>query len=260
MATIVGILASLVLFGIALYNQGGVKVFFDINSIIIVIGGIVASTLIAHPLPQIFKIFQVFKKAFLKEADAASVIIFDVLKCSIKARRESFLALEELLDTLENDILNQGVRLLVDGYNKESIKDILELEIQNKMDRHNRGEALFRFMGKVAPAFGMIGTLIGLIAMLRSLGISSPSGLGPAMATALITTFYGAMLSNLLFNPIAEKLAALSENEYIESKIALEGVLMIYDGVNPRIIEKKLNSFLPKNLRQEMLSRVKNER
>ncbi len=260
MATIVGIFASLLLFGVALYNQGGIKVFFDINSIIIVVGGIVASTLIAHPLPQIFKIFKVFRKAFLKEADTASLIIIDVLKCSVKARRESFMALEDMLKSLDNDILNQGVRLLVDGYNKESIKEILELEIQNEMERHSRGEELFRFMGKVAPAFGMIGTLIGLIAMLRSLGISSPSGLGPAMATALITTFYGAMLANLLFNPIAEKLSSISDNEYIENKIALEGVLMIYDGVNPRIIEKKLNSFLPKNQRRELLKQVKNER
>ena len=260
MATIIGIFFSLLFFGFALFNQGGLKVFFDINSIIIVLGGTIASTLIAHPLPQLFKIFKVFRKAFLKETENYDRVIHDVLLCSLKARKESFLSLEDKIDDLNNEILVKGVELIIEGYNKSDIENILNYEIENQQERHSRGEELFRFMSKVAPAFGMIGTLIGLIAMLKSLGVSSPDGLGPAMATALITTFYGAMLANLIFLPISEKLVSISEREQLENKIAREGVLMIYDGTNPRIIEKKLHTFLPKNLRQPILNKVKNEK
>ncbi len=259
MLTTIGFIFSILLFGVALFNSGGFKVFFDVTSIIIVLGGTIAATLIAYPLEHLFRIFKVFQKAFTSNSqEDLNKIIVNILKCAVKSRKESFLALEDMIKDIDEELLQKGLLLIIEGFTADNIRSILELEIENQQDRHAKGESLFRFMSKLAPAFGMIGTLIGLIAMLKGLGTSSADSLGPSMAVALITTFYGAMLSNLLFTPIAEKLSNISEEEYLRNLIIKEGVLMIYDGINPRIIEKKLHTFIPKKYRESFIKRVKN--
>ncbi|MBF0171196.1 MAG: MotA/TolQ/ExbB proton channel family protein, partial [Nitrospinae bacterium] len=171
---------------------------------------------------------------------------------SFKARQKSLLALESEIAGIENRVIRLGMELVVDGQPANVIREVLETELDSIMIRHHSGEHIFRQASKFAPSFGMIGTLIGLVAMLRNLGSSEDSAgtIGSGMAVALITTFYGAMAANLFFTPIAEKLRSRSDDEMLVNRIAIEGLLMIQGGVNPRIIERKLNSFLPPNLRE----------
>jgi len=252
MATIIGIILAVILFGIALYNKG-ISAFFDLDSIIIVLGGILSSIFIAFPLERIFSsIFYSFN--IFKQKKISDNLIIDILRCSILTRKESFLALDNILDDIENEFLKKGLILILEGYSPENVKEILESDLENYYERLQKYEAFFRFISKLAPAFGMIGTLIGLIAMLRNLTNATPKALGPAMATALITTFYGAMIAFLISTPVAEKISEHIDTEILEYKIVIEGVLMIYGGINPRIIEKKLSSYLPENQRIDFYS------
>jgi chemotaxis protein MotA len=161
---------------------------------------------------------------------------------SNKARREGLLALEAEMDTIKDEYIKQSIQLIVDGIQGESIKDSMELELQNLEARHLRGQSLFKTMGSLFPAWGMIGTLIGLINLLKQL--SDPSKIGPAMAIALITTFYGSVLANFICIPIANKLALKSKEEINIKEMVIEAVLSIQAGENPTIMEHKLKTFL----------------
>jgi len=257
MATIIGFFLAIILFGIALYNKGA-NAFFDVDSIIIVMGGILASIFIGFPLKRVFDACGYALKIFKKEKKISENIIIDIIRCSILTRKESFLALEKIIDEIENEFIRKGLILITEGYSPENVRDILETDLENYYERLQKNENFFRFISKLAPAFGMIGTLIGLIAMLRNLSNATPSAIGPAMATALITTFYGAMIANLITTPIAEKISDIIEIEILEIKMAIEGVLMVYAGINPRIIEKKLSSFLPEEQRVDFYSIARN--
>jgi chemotaxis protein MotA len=160
-----------------------------------------------------------------------------------RARREGILSLEPLIKEIDDEYLKKGLQLTVDGLEPELIRDILETEIAYLEERHGSGADVVSVMGAFAPALGMIGTVIGLILMLQTM--SDPSTIGPSMAVALITTFYGAILANLVFNPLAGKLRTRSKEEVLIREMILEGVLSISKGENPRVIEEKLNSYLP---------------
>lgn len=256
MAAILGIIFATILYGIALYNKGA-SAFFDVDSIIIVFGGILSSIFIAFPLPRIFSSVGYALNVFKKEKKISESLILEILKASIITRRGSFLALQDHIDEFEHPFIVKGINLIIEGFSPENVKSILESDIEYFNERLRKNEDFFRFISKLAPAFGMIGTLIGLIAMLRNLTNATPSAIGPAMATALITTFYGAMIANLITTPIAEKISDIIEIEVLEAEIAIEGVLMVYEGLNPRIIDKKLNSFLPDNQRKEFYLEAK---
>ena len=159
-----------------------------------------------------------------------------------KARREGLLGLEDDIERLEDPFYQKGIRLMVDALDPDLIKDILETEMHYTGERHELGQRVFKTWGGLAPAFGMIGTLIGLIQMLAKL--DDPSSLGPAMALALLTTFYGSLLANLILLPMAGKLELRSEQELLAKELILEGVIGIQSGMNPRILEEKLKAFI----------------
>ncbi len=225
----------------------GFSMFIDIPSGLIVVGGTIATILIVCPLEQFLNTVKVVMNAFFAKKASAQDIIKQMVHFATRARREGILALEEEADNASDEFLKQGIQLAVDGISPEAIKEILENEIVSLEERHKDGQNILKAGGTYAPAFGMIGTLIGLILMLASL--DSPDTIGPKMAVALITTLYGALLANLFFLPMADKLKTRSKDEVSLRLVMLEGILSIQSGDNPRLVEQKLNAFLAPNSR-----------
>ncbi len=251
--TLVGILSGLGCIFFAIFLGAGIKAFVHIPSLMITVGGTLAATLINFPLPEILKIWKaVIKVLKSHEFDPSTPIPF-IISYADKARQEGLLSLEDNLDEVEDEFMKSGMRLIIDGTDPEEVRDIMEIELAYLEERHDRGQRLFLAMAKYSPAFGMIGTLIGLISMMRS--IDDPSTIGPSMAVALITTFYGALMANLVFMPIAGKLKARSADESLMRRIILEGILMIEAQVNPRYISQKLVAYLPPRLRETALQK-----
>lgn len=226
--------------------------FIDIPSVIIVIGGTFSAIFIAFPMKQVLTIGAVFSKTVSGGTANASEIITKIVELANVARREGLLALEEAVGQVKDDFLKKGVMLIVDGTDPELVKSILETELSYIEARHSDGKGLFDTIGSLGPAFGMIGTLIGLVAMLNNL--EDPSTIGPSMAVALITTFYGSVIANLVCIPIAKKLSIKSGEEILVREIMIEGLLSIQAGENPRIIEEKLKAFLSPKARKSMVS------
>jgi len=248
-ATIIGIFLAFGLVISAIVMGGSPFVFISLPSALIVIGGTIGATLVNYPLKNVFGVIGIIKNTFLHKTEEPSAIIERFLEFANKARREGILSLEPALKEVEDPYLRKGLQLTVDGLEPESIKEILETEISYLEERHDFGAEIMSAMGGFSPAMGMIGTVIGLVQMLQTM--EDPSTIGPAMAVALITTFYGALLANLVFNPMAGKLKTRSKEEILAREIMLEGILSISRGENPRIIEEKLNSYLPPKLRRE---------
>ena len=250
-ATIIGILAGIALIILTIVQQGNPAVFLDVGSIMIVFGGTISATLINFPLKEILSVIGVVKNAFLHKAPDSRDTIKKIVHLADLARREGILALEREMEEIEEAFLKQGMQLAVDGTEPEQIRHILGTELAYLQERHELGQGIFKSMGTYAPAFGMIGTLIGLVMMLA--GMEDPSTIGPSMAIALITTFYGAVLANLIFLPIEGKLKTRSKQEVNSKELVLEGVLSIQSGDNPRVVEQKLISFLPPKNRVDMV-------
>jgi chemotaxis protein MotA len=221
----------------------------------ITVGGTVAATLINYPLHEIRGVLSTVRNAFAFELQTPASMIESLVSYATKARREGILTLESELETAKDPFLIRGVRLAIDGTAPELIKDILTTELSYVESRHSLGQGIFTMMGTYAPAFGMIGTLIGLISMLRSL--EDPSQIGSGMATALITTFYGALMANLIFLPIAGKLRTRTRSEILIKEVIIEGILSIQSGDNPRIVEQKLKAFISPKLRENVQMSLK---
>ena len=247
LSTLIGIISGMVLIIVSILLGGSLLAFFDIPSIFIVLGGTVAATLVAYPIPQVKDIIKLTRKTFANRDSNPSKIINDIIGLANKARKEGLLSLEEVNDNLQDDFLKKGLMLVVDGTDPELVRNLLETELDFIEQRHKAGQGLFEAMATFAPGFGMIGTLIGLVNMLGSL--DDPSTIGPSMAVALITTLYGSLLANLFFSPLANKLKVKSGEEILEREIMVEGLLSIQAGENPRIIEEKLKAFLPPSMR-----------
>ncbi len=249
LATIIGIVLAfgLVVSGILL--GGTIMMFVSIPSFLIVFGGTIGACLVNYPLGHILGVISVIKKAFFTSLETPDAIISQFLDYANRARREGILSLEPLLKSIDDDYLRKGLQLTVDGLEPQTIQDILETEIQYLEERHETGSEILAIMGTFAPAMGMIGTVIGLVQMLQSM--NDPSTIGPAMAVALITTFYGAVMANLLFIPLSGKLKNRSKQEVLLREMILEGILSISKGENPRIIEEKLNCYLAPKLRRK---------
>jgi len=235
-----------IVFGI-LQGGTGMGAFVDTGSVLIVIGGTFAGFFVAFPLGNVLGIGKVIGKAVQNSSYNTAEIIKKVIDLANIARREGLLALEEAVSEINDDFLQKGVMLIVDGTDPELVKNILETELSYIEGRHATGKGLFAQLGSLAPAFGMIGTLIGLVAMLKNL--SDPSSIGPSMAVALLTTFYGSVLANLFFLPVENKLGIKSGEELLVREIMIEGLLSIQAGENPRIIEEKLKAFLAPSIR-----------
>lgn len=223
-------------------NSNSLTSFLDVPSIFIVIGGVIGSMLINFNFNQIKLTGSVIKEAFNKTDEQLPELIQLFIRLSERARREGILALENELEDVDDPFIKKGILLAVDGIEPEVITDILNAEITAIEERHYKGRVLIEKAGEYSPAWGMIGTLIGLILMLNQL--SDPATLGPAMAVALITTLYGTVLANLVFLPMASKLEGKTEEEVFLKQIIIEGIIGVQSGQNPRILEEKLSAFI----------------
>ncbi len=247
--TIGGILIGLALMAWSIIIGGvSIMAFVDIPSVIIVVGGCFCAVFVAFPIKRVLGCGAIFKQTMTLSTISAAEIINKIIELANVARREGLLALEEAVDQVNDDFLKKGVMLIVDGTDPELVKNILETEISYMEARHSEGKNLLDVFGSLGPAFGMIGTLIGLVIMLKNL--DDPSSIGPSMAVALITTFYGSILANLIFIPMSNKVSIKSKEEVLVKEMMVEGLLSIQAGENPRIIEEKLKAFLPPHIRK----------
>lgn len=248
-ATIIGIALAfiMIVFGAVFDMEAGIDFskmsgLIDIPSIIITIGGTIASVFASNTMEQIKSIGKITGKAFKNIQYDSKATINSIIELANIARKEGLLALEEVAEKIESPFMKKAVNLMVDGTDPVLLKDILEAEIGAMEGRHQAGAAIFDGIGAMGPAYGMLGTLIGLINMLGNL--SDPDSLGPGMAVALVTTFYGSIIANIIAIPIATKLRTKSGQEVMQMELILEGILSIHGGENPHIIEEKLMSFL----------------
>ncbi|HAL86976.1 MAG TPA: motility protein A [Deferribacteraceae bacterium] len=248
LATVIGFLLAYILLISALVIGAGVGVYVDYPSVLIVIGGTLGVVMINYPLDRITGLTKILMKAFFNKATDTAELIQQLVGFAVKARRDGILSLESAEDEVSDEFLKKGIRLAVDGTEPEVIKTILETELEYMQERHKEGAAIFTAIADFAPAMGMIGTLVGLVAMLQSL--SDPSAIGPAMAVALITTFYGSIIMNMFAAPISGKLKVRSGEEVLQRQIMIGGIMAIQAGDNPRIVEQKLNAYLSPNKRK----------
>ncbi len=255
-ATIVGLIVCgvLIVFGIT-YDHGAfifskLKNFFDVPSIIITIGGTFMCVLASSPLKDFINGLKSFLLVTKVPKVDETAIIRQIIDLSNIARKEGLLALEESANSLDDEFMKKGILLIVDGTDPELVRNILETELVNIDSRHKKLIAFWKSVASMGPAWGMIGTLIGLINMLKNL--SDPDTIGPNMSVALVTTLYGSMLANWLATPVATKLATNNDIEIMMKEVMIEGLLSIQAGENPRVIEEKLKSFMSPTIRNKM--------
>ena len=241
-ATIIGIVLSFVLMILAILQGGPLILFVNIPSVIIVVGGTVGATLVHHPFTDVFRAMAVGSKTILNKSEPVAGVIAQLLEYANKARKEGILSLQSVMNDVEDPFLLKGLQMAVDGQGPDDLKEMLEREIEYIQERHENGADIFVAMGTYAPALGMIGTLIGLVQMLANL--SDPSSIGSGMAIALLTTFYGSVIANLVALPIAGKLKARSNEELHTREMIIEGIMSIQSGDSPRIVQEKLKSYL----------------
>ncbi|MBN1973739.1 MAG: MotA/TolQ/ExbB proton channel family protein [Sedimentisphaerales bacterium] len=253
-ATIIGvILGFLVVIGSCV--AGGMwQAFIHIPSLALTIGGMLCATLIHFSLPQFLGIFSIIKKTIVTKIPPPTDIIQKMVNFATINRRDGALALEQEIPKLNDLFFVKGMQMLVDGQDAETIRDLLTLEIEYLRDRHSTGKKILEFMGAAAPAFGMIGTLIGLVQMLKNM--ESPDQIGAGMAVALLTTFYGAFAANLIFIPLAGKLGIYSKAETTAKEMIVEGVCAISQGDSPTVIREKMQVFVSQSRRQEVKATV----
>ncbi|MHC4532622.1 MAG: motility protein A [Planctomycetota bacterium] len=253
-ATIIGVLLGFIVIIGAIAVGGGWQSFIHVPSMAITLGGMLCATLIHFSLPQFLGIFSVIKKTIIAKIPPQSELIQKMVNFAAINRRDGALALEQEIPNLDNSFFIKGLQMLVDGRDPEQIRDFMSIEVQYLQDRHSTGKKILEFMGAAAPAFGMIGTLIGLVQMLRSL--DSPDAIGGGMAVALLTTFYGALAANLIFIPLAGKLGIYSKAETTTIEMIIEGICSISQGDNPTVVREKLQSFISQGRREEVKANV----
>ncbi|MHC4646029.1 MAG: motility protein A [Planctomycetota bacterium] len=253
-ATIIGILFGFTVITTAIVAGGGWQIFIHLPSMAITMGGMVCATLIHFSLPQFLGIFAIIKKTIFAKIPPQSELIQKMVNFAAINRRDGALALEHEIPKLNNLFFARSLQMIVDGQDAEDIRQRLFPEIERLEDRHSTGKKILEFMGSAAPAFGMIGTLIGLIQMLRSL--DSPEQIGGGMAVALITTFYGALTANLIFLPLAGKLGIYSKAETVAMEMIAEGVCAIAEGENPTVVREKMQTFISQGRREEIKATI----
>lgn len=241
-STILGLISGTVFIIISILLSGRLSLFYDLPSIMIVFGGSIAALLIAYPLPKFLEGFKTVKHAFSNVVLDPQQLIKQINELALAARKEGLLALEEMAQNMDDPFLKKGIMLIVDGTDPELVRSIMETELTFIESRHKDNQGFWGAVADLGPAWGMIGTLIGLIAMLDSL--EDPSTIGPKMGVALITTLYGSLLANFFATPVSNKLKIKSNDELLLKQVMIEGLLSIQAGENPRVIEEKLKAFL----------------
>lgn len=239
-ATLIGIVSGMALVVVTMAMGSPLSSFVNAPGLIVVLGGTIAATLINERLSRVIGASKVCMQAFFDRNQSSGEMIDQIVELATKARKEGLVSLEG--ETIEDEFLARGVRLGVDGLSPEVISSTLAAELQALRKRHERGQKIFKFMGATAPAMGMVGTLIGLVQMLQNM--EDPAAIGPAMAVALLTTLYGAILAFMIFNPIAQKLEVRTAEETARKTLAMVGVGSILKGDNSLVIQSKLESYL----------------
>lgn len=248
--TVIGLTIAVAACVVSVVMGGGsVKAFVDPASIIVVGGGTIGAVIVCFPLAQVLRVHKVVLKALFSKPEDPRKIIADLVRYAEVARREGILSLENLVAEMQDPFLVRGVKMAVDGTDPELIKQIMETELEAMSMRHARGKQILDTVGRLAPAYGMIGTLLGLILMLGNM--DDPKAIGPGMAVALITTLYGALVANMVTGPLADKLACRDSEEMLTKTLVITGVMAIQSGDNPRIVESKLMTFLPPSMRED---------
>ena len=246
--TLIGILVAFGLVIVSIMTGGTFTWFINYPSLMIVVGGTMGATLLAYPLSEVMSVFKVAKHVFLHQSKSVQNLIALLVDFAKKARREGILSFESQLKDIDDPFMVKGLQLAIDGMESNAIEEILTTEIQYIEERHKLGAEIFSTMGTFAPAVGMLGTIIGLVQMLMQM--EDPSQIGAPMAVALLTTFYGTLLANLLFLPIAGKLKTRSKQEILISQMVMEGIISIQSGDNHRIVEQKLKAFIAPKARE----------
>lgn len=249
-ATWIGWLAAVAMCAWSLWagTGGNVGVYWDQPSAILVVGGTIFVVLMTQALDRYFGLWRVIRQGFFTRRQSVEEVIAKIVSLGERARREGVLSLESALDDIKDDFLANGVRLVIDGTGAAEIEQILNAELEAMDQRHSQGKAILDSIAKYAPAFGMIGTLMGLVAMLNNM--DDPKKIGPGMAVAILTTFYGAMIANVFCLPLADKLSFRNEEEMLLRTIMLKGILSLQAGDNPRTTQAKLAVYLPVKKRQ----------
>ncbi|MEM7646468.1 MAG: flagellar motor protein PomA [Pseudomonadota bacterium] len=246
-ATLIGMLGAMTVVIAAILIGPNPMMFVDITSILIVCGGsafVVAMKFSMKELPNAVK---VAFKAFSSKVDKPEDLIDQVYELAKAAKKSGILALESF--DIQNGFLGRGIMMLVDGYDPQVIRDILTKERELTITRHQQGRKIFESLTDVAPAMGMIGTLIGLVQMLSNM--KDPKSIGPAMAVALLTTLYGAVIANMIASPIADKLALRSKEEEKNYNLCIDAIMGISSGLNAKIIKDSLREYLPAHLKRQ---------
>lgn len=244
--TVLGMVLGLIFMILSIVLGGGqIAMFISPASIMMTVGGTVAAVVISYNMKELTNLPNVMKNTFFIKDESPHEIIALLVKFAERARREGILALEKQLEEVEDVFLKNGIQLAVDGTEPELLKDIMETELYYLEERHKKGQGQMELFATMGPAWGMIGTLLGLIMMLANL--DDPDALGPGMAMALITTLYGSIMANWIFTPLQIKLKERSKDEMLIRELIIQGILSIQSGDNPRIVEQKLNSFIAPN-------------
>jgi chemotaxis protein MotA len=254
-ASIIGLIAAMSLFFWSLYSgsSGDLGAFWDTPSAILVFGGTFGIVLMCVRLERFLAVFKVMMQVFLVRKKDPAEVIKQLVKLSETARREGLLALQTAVESLPDPFLQNGIQMVVDGNTAETISEVLDADIDWLSQRHDEGKGVFDLCGKYGPAMGMIGTLVGLVAMLKNM--DDPSKLGPSMAIALLTTLYGAIIANVIALPFVDKLTDRHDNEMLVRSIMKAGILGLQAGDNPRVLEMKLAVFLSPGHRAAALAK-----
>ncbi|HYC76560.1 MAG TPA: motility protein A [Planctomycetota bacterium] len=248
LATVVGFV---LMGGVLVWSMlagGSLSLYYDLPSVILVFGGMIAAVFVNFPLKVVTGVGGTLKKTFIYPIPSPLEVIERMAEYSVLARREGLLALEEKVKDVKDPFLYKGIMLVVDGFAADSVREILQIDLDGMSTRHSNAKKVVEQLSAYAPAFGMIGTLVGLVAMLANL--NDPSSIGSGMAVALLTTYYGAVLSNGVFIPLAGKLEMRCKEETLVRTVMIEGILALQAGDKPQVLREKLKAFLSPSVRK----------
>lgn len=246
LATLVGMLGALALIVISMLMSGELIMFVNGPSLVIVVGGSIFAVMIKYGLGQFLGAMKVAGKSFKNALPDTNELIDEIVGLADEARKGGLLSLEG--KEVSSDFLQRGIQLLVDGHDPEVVKTLLSKDKNQAVERHTVGSSIFASMTDMAPAMGMIGTLIGLVAMLANM--DDPKAIGPAMAVALLTTLYGAIIANAMTGPISDKLKLRAAEEAMIKSLVIDALLAVQGGQNPRVIDSMLRNYLPEGKRE----------
>ncbi len=244
LATIIGSVLGLVVVGFTMIHEshGALYLFWNMSAAILIAGGLLSAIFISFKMNHVTGLIGITKRCFIYPLPEPAEVIERMTEYATLARKEGLLALEEKSKDVKDPFFSKGIMLVVDGYPADSVKQILEVDVEVMKERHTVGKKMMENMAGAAPAFGMVGTLLGLVAMLQN--ISDPSKIGAGMAVALLATFYGCALANCIFIPIACKLDMRTKEETLIRNLMIQGILAIQSGDKPQVVKERLKAFL----------------